>query len=46
MASYYHFEKHAPVPVKAHLALPTGPGFGIELDSAKVEQQSVLTFGA
>jgi hypothetical protein len=22
-----------------------GPGFGIELDTAKVEQQSVLSFG-
>jgi L-rhamnonate dehydratase len=45
MASYYHFEKNGPAPIKAHLALPQGPGFGIELDAAKVEQQSVLTFG-
>jgi L-rhamnonate dehydratase len=45
MASYYHFEKHAPAPVKAHLDLPQGPGFGIELDPAKVEQQSLLSFG-
>jgi L-rhamnonate dehydratase len=45
MASYYHFEKHAPAPVRAHLALPTSPGFGIELDGAKVEKQSLLTFG-
>jgi L-alanine-DL-glutamate epimerase-like enolase superfamily enzyme len=45
MSSYYHFEKHAPAPVKAHITLSQGPGFGIELDSAKVEQQSVLTFG-
>ena len=46
MASYYHFEKHPPLPEKAHIALPAGPGFGIELDPAKVEQQTVLTFGA
>jgi L-alanine-DL-glutamate epimerase-like enolase superfamily enzyme len=46
MSSYYHFEKHAPAPVKAHLALPETPGFGIELDAAKVEQQSILSFGA
>ena len=45
MSSYYHFEKHAPSPVKAHLQLPTAPGFGIELDAGKVEQQSLLTFG-
>jgi L-rhamnonate dehydratase len=37
MSSYYHFEKHAPAPVKAHLALPTGPGFAIELDPSKIE---------
>ena len=45
MSSYYHFEKNATAPVKAHIALPQGPGFGIELDGAKVEQQSVLSFG-
>jgi L-alanine-DL-glutamate epimerase-like enolase superfamily enzyme len=45
MASYYHFEKHPPVPVKAHLALPQTPGFGIELDPAKIDQQSILSFG-
>src|SRR5215469_6465906 len=45
MSSYYHFEKQGPKPVKAHIALPTGPGFGIELDPAKVEQQNVLAFG-
>jgi L-alanine-DL-glutamate epimerase-like enolase superfamily enzyme len=42
MSSYYHFEKNAPHPVKAHLEVPQRPGFGIELDPAKVEQQSVL----
>ena len=46
MSSYYHFEKHAPAPVKARISLPQTPGFGIELDPTKVEQQSVLTFGA
>ncbi len=45
MSSYYHFEKNAPTPVKAHLTLPQRPGFGIELDPAKVEKQSLLTFG-
>jgi hypothetical protein len=45
MSSYYHFEKNPPAPVKARLALPQGPGFAIELDTAKVEQQSVLSFG-
>jgi len=45
MQSYYHFEKNPPQPVKARIALPQGPGFGIELDEAKVEKQSALTFG-
>jgi L-alanine-DL-glutamate epimerase-like enolase superfamily enzyme len=42
MASYYHFEQHPPKPVKAHIALPELPGFGIELDAAKIEQQKIL----
>jgi L-rhamnonate dehydratase len=44
MASYYHFEKHPPTQVKAHIALPERAGFGIEFDPAKVEQQTVLHF--
>lgn len=43
MASYYHFEKNPPLPVKAHIALPQRPGFGIELDPAKVESQKLMT---
>ena len=39
MRSYYHFEKQPLVPVKARIALPDRPGFGIELDSAKVLSQ-------
>lgn len=46
MQSYYHFEKNPPRPVKARIALPQGHGFGIELDTAKVEKQNLLTFGA
>ncbi len=46
MRSYYHFEKHPPLPVKARIALPEGPGFGIELDPAKVEKQSVFQLSA
>lgn len=42
MRTYYHFEKNPPAPVKAHFALPQGPGFGIEFDPAKVESQTVL----
>jgi L-alanine-DL-glutamate epimerase-like enolase superfamily enzyme len=40
MSSYYHFEKHAPAPVRARIALPEGPGFHIELDPARIEKQS------
>lgn len=42
MQSYYHFEKNAPTIEKAHFALPDTPGFGIELDQAKVESQQLL----
>mgnify|MGYP001549098914 CR=1 FL=1 len=45
MKSYYHFEKNPPVPVRARLPLPTGPGFGIELDPAKIDSQSAANFG-
>jgi L-rhamnonate dehydratase len=45
MESYYHFEKHPPVVLKAHIALPERPGFGIEFDPAKVEQQTELRVG-
>jgi L-rhamnonate dehydratase len=43
MKSYYHFEKDAPRPVRARLALPERPGFGIEFDPAKVEKRSAMT---
>jgi L-alanine-DL-glutamate epimerase-like enolase superfamily enzyme len=39
MRSYYHFEKNPPVPTNAHFALPDSPGYGIELDPAKIESQ-------
>ena len=42
MNSYYHFEKEAPRPVRGRIALPEGPGFGIEWDPEKVEKQSAM----
>ena len=30
------------VPEKAHIALPTGPGFNVQLDPAKIESQTIL----
>ena len=44
MRHYYHFEKSAPVVERAHIKLPTTPGFGIEIDAAKVDSQRVLSF--
>ena len=44
MRHYYDFEKNPPMPERAHLALPTGPGFNIELDPAKIESQKTLTW--
>ena len=46
MRSYYHFEKHPPLPVNARIALPETAGFGIELDSGKIEKQSALQLSA
>jgi L-rhamnonate dehydratase len=43
MSSYYHFEKDAPRPVRARIALPERPGFGIDWDPAKIEKQSQMT---
>jgi L-alanine-DL-glutamate epimerase-like enolase superfamily enzyme len=40
MKSYYHFEKNVLAPVGGMIDLPDRPGFGIELDPAKVEKQS------
>lgn len=44
MRTYYHFEQNPPMPVRAHLALPTGPGFGIALDESKVKSRTTLNF--
>ena len=43
MQSYYHFEKNPPLQKGAHIALPEGSGFGIELDAAKIEKQGSLS---
>jgi L-rhamnonate dehydratase len=42
MKSYYHFENNPPRVVKAHLSLPDTPGYGIELDDAKVESRELM----
>ena len=45
MGSYYHFEKDPLRPARGKIALPERPGFGIELDPAKVEKQSPFSAG-
>jgi L-alanine-DL-glutamate epimerase-like enolase superfamily enzyme len=42
MSSYYFFEKHDLQPVNGKIALPERPGFGVELDSAKMEKQTLV----
>jgi L-rhamnonate dehydratase len=42
MRHYYHFESNPLAPEKAHIALPTGPGFNVQLDPAKIESQIIL----
>jgi L-alanine-DL-glutamate epimerase-like enolase superfamily enzyme len=42
MKHYYHFESNPLVLEKAHIALPVGPGFNVQLDPAKIESQTIL----
>jgi L-rhamnonate dehydratase len=44
MSTYYHFEKSPLTLDRGTFALPERPGFGIELDPAKVEKQSQMTW--
>ena len=41
MRHYHHFEKNPPVVERAHMALPQGAGFDVQLDEAKIETQQV-----
>ncbi len=45
MRHYYHFESNPLVPQRAHIALPTGAGFNVQLDPARIESQVVLQAG-
>lgn len=40
--SYYYFEKNPPVPVNGRIVLNERPGFGAEIDEAKVEKRTQL----
>jgi L-rhamnonate dehydratase len=42
MVSYHHFEKYPPTLAGGKVALTERPGFGIELDPAKVEKQTLM----
>jgi L-alanine-DL-glutamate epimerase-like enolase superfamily enzyme len=42
MMHYHHFEKNPPIVDHAHIALPSGPGFDIQLDPAKIDSQREL----
>ena len=42
MQHYYHFEKNPMTVENAHIALPTGPGFNVQLDPAKILSQRTL----
>lgn len=44
MQTYYYFDKFAPVPVDGKLELPDRPGFGMELDEAKIEKRTRLSW--
>jgi L-alanine-DL-glutamate epimerase-like enolase superfamily enzyme len=41
MSSYYHFEKDDMAPVNGKIQLRSRPGFGIELDAAKIEKRTL-----
>ena len=42
MQHYYHFERDPLTPIKAHIALPVGAGFNVQLDPARIESQTML----
>ena len=42
MRHYYHFESNPLVPQQAHITLPEGPGFNVQLDPARIESQGPL----
>ena len=42
MQNYYHFEKNPPRVEGGFVALPDKPGFGIELDDAKIESRAQI----
>lgn len=42
MRHYHHFEKNPMLVERAHIALPTGPGFDIQLDPARILSQQTL----
>lgn len=42
MRHYYHFESNPLTVERAHIALPTGAGFNVQWDMAKIESQNVL----
>ncbi len=44
MANYYHFEKNRLPVVNGKIALPEGPGFGIEFDPARVLKQTAVNW--
>ena len=44
MQHYYHFERDPLVPLKAHIALPVGAGFNLQLDPVRIESQTVFQF--
>jgi L-alanine-DL-glutamate epimerase-like enolase superfamily enzyme len=42
MMHYHHFEKNPPTVEHAHIALPAGAGFDIQLDPARIDSQREL----
>jgi L-alanine-DL-glutamate epimerase-like enolase superfamily enzyme len=46
MGSYYHFDRHDPKPVGGKVALNGRPGFGMELETAKIEKRRILSWAA
>ena len=42
MPGHHHFEQHPPAPVGGSFELPDRPGFGIELDDAKITSRRLV----
>jgi L-alanine-DL-glutamate epimerase-like enolase superfamily enzyme len=42
LGGYYYFDPAAPLPKNGRIAIPTAPGFGIEIDESRIEKRTLM----